>query len=350
MKKIFFILACFPLFLGIHVSGDFIFYPGIIFPIVYIYIKKGLSINLIVLLILTSIFALFNSVHWTSLFYYQFGLVYIFNRMQFRKEWIENIFNAIIIICFVTIIFDLLEVKFVDFLTTYKRRLMIDDRSGLTIARPTGFFREPSALGLLLGVVHSVGFLNSLKIRYNLLVISGLLTFSFSFYLMLVFSFYFYSQVRFRMLKTIAILGTIFIIFQNRIYLILDALMSNPNSIVELNLSLVKRYVHPLYAMFEYLRDSTFHNKYLGFGPGGYKLYLQSEYSYIIGSDLRAGYLLNIFGNYLMSFGLIFSVIFLICLKKKYTFKEFLLILLLCFQGVAVVHPVFLIAALKIKK
>ena len=138
-------------------------------------------------------------------------------------------------------------------------------------------------------------------------------------------------------------------IFQNRINLIFTAFRGSQLSVVEMNLSVIKRYVQPGFAMYEFITNSSLYNKLFGYGPGGYKEYLMSRYSYIVGSDLRAGYLLNIFGNYLMGFGLIFAVVFLFILRKKYTFKEFALLLLLCFQGVAVVHPVFLLASLKIK-
>lgn len=349
MKKLIFILACLPLFLGLQVSGDFIFYPGILAPIIYIVLNRCVAIHIITLLITAVLLALFNRVNLISLFYYLFGLVYIFNRMQFRKEWVETTFNIITIICFITIVFDFLGFGFVDFFTTYERRLMIDDRSGLSFARPTGFFREPSSLALLLGVIYSVGFINGLKIRYNLLLFSGILTFSFSFYLLLLFSFVFYSRVRFKLIKSLTILATILMIFQSRLNLIFAAFRSSQLSVVEMNLSVVKRYVQPVFAMFEFITDSSLYSKVFGYGPGGYKEYLMSRYSYIVGSDLRAGYLLNIFGNYLMGFGLVFAVVFLFFLRKKYTSKEFLLMLLLCFQGVAVVHPVFLLASLKIK-
>lgn len=350
MKKVFFILACLPLFLGFHVSGDFVFYPGILFPIIFLACNRTVSIHLIILWILAFIFALFNTINLVSLLYYLFGLTYIFNRIQFRKEWVESTFNAVIIICFITIIFDFLGIRLVDFLTTYERRLMLDVRSGLTFVRPTGFFREPSALGLLLGVIYGVGFINSLKIRYNLLIISGLLTFTGSFFLLLLYSFILYSRVRFKLIKTFTVFLTILFIFKDRIYGAFLAFQRSDLTFVELNLSEVKRYVQPVYAMFEYIQESSLFNRFVGYGPGGYKEYLQQKYSYIIGSDLGAGYLLNIFGNYMMAFGLFFALIFLAFLRKKYSLKEFMLVLFLFFQGVAVVDPVFLLAAIKIKK
>lgn len=302
------------------------------------------------MLVLAILLAIFNIVNLISLSYYLFGLVYVLNRLEFRQQWIESAFNSIILICFITILFDLVGFKLVDFLTTYERRLMVDNRITLPFPRPTSFFREPSALGLLLGVLYSVGLAHNLKIHYKLLLICGVLSLSFSFYLLLIFALLFYSNIRFKFTKTVSIMALIFIIFKVRIYQVVQIFYTSGPALVELNLSVVKRYVQPLYAMYEYVHDSSLYHTFFGYGPGGYKLYLQSKYAYIVGSDLGVGYLLNIFGNYMMSFGLLYAVLFLLFLWKKYTFKEFLLILLLCFQGVAVVHPVFLLAALKIKK
>ena len=294
--------------------------------------------------------AVLNSVNLISLFYYLFGLVYIFNRLEFSQEWIESTFNTIIIICFITIVFDLLGIKIVDLLTTYKRRLMVDDRTVFSFPRPTSFFREPSSLGLLLGVMYSVGVMRKLTINYKLLIICGVFSFSFSFYLIFIFALLVYSNVRFKLTKTISIIAVLIITFKDRIIRMVDLFQSSGLSLVDINLSIVKRYIHPVYALVQHMRFSSVYQKLFGFGPGGYKLYLKNEYSSLIGSDLSAGYLLNIFGNYLMGFGILYAIIFILTLKRTYKSKEFLLMLVLLFQGVAVVHPVFLLAALKIRR
>ena len=300
--------------------------------------------------VLAMLLAVSNSVNLMSLFYYLFGLVYIFKRVEFSQEWIESTFNTIILICFISIIFDLLGFKLVDLLSTYERRLMVDDRMVFSFPRPTGFFREPSELGLVLGVMYAVGVMHKLTIKYTLLMICGILSFSPSFYLIFIFALLVYSNVRFKLIKTVSIIAVLFITFKERIFRTVELFQSSGLSLVDINLSIVKRYVHPVYALVQHIRFSSVYQKLFGFGPGGYKVYLQSEYSSLIGSDLSAGYLLNVFGNYLMGFGIFYAMIFILILKRSYKVREFLLVLVLMFQGMAVVHPVFLLAALKIRK
>ena len=350
MKKLFFILACFPLLFGFQISGDFVFYPGILFPLFYILWTRRISSHLIFVIAAALIIAFLNRVNLVSLAYYLFGLMYIICRPTVSRKWIESTFNIVIFICFVSVVLDFTGVRLVDFLTSYDRRLMIDDRSIFHIARPTGFYREPSALGLVLGSIYAVALRNNLKINFRLLIVSGLSTLSLSFVLVVTIAYMLYSTLKYKSAKLISVLVLIAVVFKRRLLLIVDVLQNSNLSLEEINLSIVKRYVQPTYAMIEFLTNGVDYRLLFGFGPGGYKEYLQSSYAYIIGSDLGEGYLLNIYGNYLMSFGIIFGLIFLFVLRKVYSKGEFPFLILLFCQGIAVVHPVFLIASLKIKK
>lgn len=349
MFRFLFILACFPLLFGYQITGDFVLYPGIIFPLVIILWRKRISKTLIFLFVLAVFLSVFSPIRLISLGYYLFGLVYVFQRNIVNRSWIERTFNVLIVLVLLMIIMDFLELDVISSFTNYERRFLSDSRSILPVKRPTGFYREPSSLGYFLGTMYAVASKNGLKIRYKLLILSGLATMTMSFMLIFSVSWFLFAQSRLKLIKIFVIIGSTFALFYARIATLYQAIHRADVPLVEINLSIIKRFVQPSYAMYEYVQTSVASLLIKGFGPGGYKEYLMDTYSYILGSDLRGGYLLNILGNYMLSFGLIFAAVFVLSLIKRFERREFYFLLVLLIQGLPVVHPVFLIAGLKIK-
>jgi len=344
-----FILACFPLLFGYHIIGDFVLYPGILFPLVIIFWRRRISKTLIFLFILAVFLSVFSPIRWISLGYYLFGLVYVFQQYIVNRSWIERTFNVLIVLILFMIIMDFLDIDVISSFTNYERRFLSDSRSILPVKRPTGFYREPSSLGYFLGTMYAVATKNALKINYRSLVFCGLSTMTMSFMLIFFVAWFLFAQSRFKLIKIFVFIGSTFALFYPRIAILYQAIHRADVPLVEINLSIIKRFVQPSYAVYEYVQTSVSSLLIKGFGPGGYKEYLMETYSHLLGSDLRAGYLLNILGNYMMSFGVLFALIFLLILFKRFKRGEAFLLCLLLMQGLPVLHPVFLLTGLKVK-
>ena len=324
-------------------------YPGLFLPVIYIIYTQKINKNFIFLFSLTVFISITNEMNILSLLYYIFGLFYLFQRIEISKKNAEILLNTLIYFFFITISLDFINPEILNFFSDYPRRVMIDDRFIYEIQRPAGFFREPSGLALVIGVIYIISLLNNLNVNFKILILSGLLTFSFSFILFYLFAFLIIRKSKTEYITISFILLFSLIFFESRISIIYNFIIDPNINLVELNLSFTKRYIQPLYAMFNFFLEDM-KTIFFGFGPGNYKEYLINKYYYINGSDLSMGYLLNVFGNYMLSFGLPFSLILLYCLNLVHNEKKkFLLIIFILFQGIAVIHPAFILTSLKIK-
>lgn len=319
-------------------------------PVWYILSTERINLSSIYLFLIAVLIFVLTSGNLVSLFYYLFGLLFLFQNIKLGRRVLEDILNIFIIICFAGVVLDYLSIDLVGFVTDYNRRLMIDERNFLHLPRPTFLYREPSEFALVLGTVYYVALKFGLKIRYYLLILTGSLLLSPTFIIIALVVYFLYSKWRYKYTMFTVILVLSFFLFYERLTLLLILGELELTDLASVDLSFVKRVVHPLLAVLDFLNTANIFEIFIGYGPGAYKDYLINKYYYLPFSDLHQGYLLNIMGNYLLGFGLLFLILTMYYLKLNKSSKEYFVLLLLLFQGIAVVHPVFFLYNLKIKE
>jgi hypothetical protein len=348
MHLVFFLVLS-PLFLGFQISGDFILYPGLIIWLIYLVKDGGINKRFIALAFFILFLIPLTKFNVVSSFYYYIGLYLLFKEIAFKQAFIEKSLNIFIILTAVVVLFDLIDFQIIEYLTNYERRYLVDDRLIFSIKRAVALQRESGDLALILGMISVLFYKFKLKIYSFLLFILGTLTFSPMFFILWLFGFIFYSSSRNKLQITSLLICLPLFILLPRLQQLWQLIYYNFDSIMYLNLSEVKRWVHPVIAVKDFLTLNP--NWLIGLGPGNYDEWLISNYYFIVGSDLSVGNLLNIISNFVLSYGLLFGLIFiLVVLLSRKTFSDKFIFLFILFQGMALIHPVIFLMNIKVNK
>ena len=341
-----FTLMASPILLGYQVNNsEFIISPSL-FLIAFLPFILG-QLNRWGLLILIPLIGL-SVIHEspiTSLGYYLLGVFMLLNNNKLGKVELENAIDILLGFLLITILLDYINPKIINSISLFERRIFIDNRIGfIEIVRPVGFFRENSGLGLFLGSLYFLVEFYQLKVRKKLLFFIGILSLSASFLLTVFLVFILFNPKK--LLNKYALIFIsilIVIIITPRIKPLIELIYSPTFTLDEIKyipLSVIKRYWHPPMALIDFIGNFQVSEIAFGIGPGNYKNYLQSEYSDIAGSDLRAGFILNSIINFIFSYGILLTgVILIILYKKKEDKRYFWFIIFLLIQGVPLLHP-----------
>jgi len=174
-----------PILLGNSIeNSEFIIYPGLILSAFFFLWNKSINYWSILFVFIIVLISIINFSKLVSIGYYSLGIFILLQYHKINHKYLQKIINSLIFFLFFCIALDYLNPNIIDSVTTFDRRIMVDNRIDIfSYARPVGFFRESSGLGLFLAVILFYSRFYKLKINYKILILSGILTFTSSFYL-----------------------------------------------------------------------------------------------------------------------------------------------------------------------
>ena len=329
-------------------NSEFIIYPGLLLSLLFpFFYKKGINVNVVVFLFIGLLICVLNQVKIVSAGYYLLGVFILLNKFSIRENMIKFLFKGLTVFLFVAVVIDLISPSIIDNIVVFDRRSLLDNRLSLDIIRPLGFFRESSGLGLTLSVLLAIDFKHKFN-NYKLILLTGLLSLSSSFILLSGIIGFAYNRQIFRKVTVIVpFMVLFFVIVVPRATVVYDSFTFDIDTLVRIPTSFVKRLIHPFYGFHETVGYHSISDFLFGLGPGNYKEFLISEFYWLQGSDLRAGYILNILLNILLSFGVIYTALILFFIRKRTDRTSFWIIILILSQGIPLIHPgIFLLTFL----
>ncbi|MDA9018563.1 hypothetical protein N9I49_00265 [Flavobacteriaceae bacterium] len=271
--------------------------------------------------------------------YYLVGIFILFNKFSISENILKFLLKWLTWFFLVTVIIDLISPSIIDNIVSFKRRSLVDNRLSYNLIRPLGFFRESSGLGLTLSVLLAI----DLKYKFNnykLVLVTGLLSLSTSFILLSAIIGFFYNRKIFKKVTVlIPFILVSFVIVVPRAIVIYNSFVFDIDILMQIPLSFIKRFIHPFYGFYEIIVSHSLYDLFFGLGAGNYKAFLINEFYWLRGSDLKVGYILNILLNILLSFGVIYTALFLCFLRKQTDMNSFLIIILVLSQGIPLIHP-----------
>jgi hypothetical protein len=343
------ILICSPSLLGFPLANsEFIIYPGLLLSIFFpFFFKRSFDYNLLILIFTGLLILILNQVKIVSGGYYLVGIFILFNKFSISENILKFLLKGLLFFLLFSVIIDLISPSIIDNIILFNRRSIVDNRLPFNFIRPLGFFRESSGLGLTLSVLLAI----DLKYKFNnyrLILLTGLLSLSSTFILLSALIGFVYNRQIFK--KATVLLPFIllsFIIVVPRAIIIYDSFTFDIDILMQIPLSFVKRLIHPFYGFYETVISHSPNDLFFGLGPGNYKFFLINEFNWLMGSDLKAGYILNILLNILLSFGVIYTALFLFFIRKLTNKNSFWIIILILSQGIPLIHPgIFLLTLL----
>ena len=343
------ILICSPTLLGFPLANsEFIIYPGLLLSMLFpFFFKRSFDYNLLVLLFTGLLILILNQVKFTSGGYYLVGIFILFNKFSIPENILKFLLKGLSFFLLFTVIIDLINPNIIENLIHFDRRSLIDNRLSLNLIRPLGFFRESSGLGLTLSVLLAIDLKHKFN-NYRLILLTGLLSFSSSFILLSALIGFVYNRQIFKKATVLfPFIFLSFIIVVPRAIVIYDSFTVDFETLMQIPLSFIKRLIHPFYGFYETVISHSPSDLFFGLGPGNYKEFLINEFYWLQGSDLKAGYILNILLNILLSFGVIYTALILFFIRKLTSKNSFWIIILILSQGIPLIHPgVFLLTFL----
>ena len=344
------ILICSPTLLGYPFSSsEFIVYPGLLFSIFLpYYLKRSITRSALLMVLFATLICFVRMVPLQSSVYYLLGIFILFSKFDVPKDLLHFLVKGLSIFLLVTVCLDLFDPKVLDNLIYFERRSIVDNRMFFDVIRPVGFFRENSGLGLTLVLLLAIDLNYGLKI-FPIILLTGLLSLSstfilFSFLIILVHNIAIFKKP----LYLVPVLVVSYLIIFPRLTVIYQVFTYDLEALMQIPLSSVKRILHPFLGFFEVIEFHSIYDFLIGLGPGNYKGFLIDHFSWLNGSDLRAGFILNIVLNLFLSFGFFYFLLLVYLLKKWRTWKLFLTVIIILFQGIPLLHPaIFLLSFLR---
>ena len=338
-------------------GSEFYFSPSIMLIglILLITLFKEVRYSLILLTFITLISALFSTLYsnqnvfFISIIYYLASFYLVTTRFILKEKLIRKIIEIGSFIILFSIILDYVNYEILSFFSGFERRIDSDfenivQRNFLNISRPVGLFRESAELGIAIGCLCYANTYLKHRLPIYLFFVLAVLSLSATAFLLIL-------VVLLLRYKNPFLIGFFFlcaaILFISRLqqldlqYLDIDYLMS-------INLSIIKRFLHPLVATYELFVQADIYQVLFGYMPGGYKDELIRSYYWLEFSDLSRGFILNGMANFLLSFGILGFMLVAIVLIKTFSFAHLTFIFTLLSLGAPLITPVFLVVGLRV--
>lgn len=302
--------------------------------------QKTFLLNSIVLLtILLSISIVSQlQINIVSIGYWLLGSTLLITNVFVLEKTLSRIITSALYIILISEVLDLVNPQILDSIISFPRRIDASSRLYFDFARPVGFFRESSGLGITLASLYFLTEKYKLKNSRILLWTTIALSFSFTAYL-LSFIIFFINIKSNRVLTYISIILLIFLVGDKRIERFSTEIIYNFDRIAYVNISEVKRFIHPAIGFYEVLNFYPPSRILLGIGPGAYSNFLQQKFAYLEFSDLSKGYIINIAYNIFLVFGPLGFIYIFWRYLKDYTFFEKIILIIILFQGIPILHP-----------
>ena len=344
--KFLFITSSFPRFASIPIVSSTFFLGPHLLAYFFVLLKK-ININHFLLIILNINILFYSNLHIISIFYYSLSFLVIFNRIQVSNSLCEKIIKWTLYLIIVSIVADYISPQIIDTIIGSERA--IDSRNTTGFLRPVGFTRESSELGIILAIL----FYKSLTIKNVKLAIGCAITLIFTLSLMglitLLVVAIITQPIRQSLLFLFSITALVVILYHERLLLILGV-FQNLEEIIWVNLSFVKRWIHPVYALVDLFETQNIYEIIFGYGPGNLSDILKERYSNLTLSDLKDGHMLNGLINFYFLYGAWGTIILMSLFLYRYTAGEMLILLFILMNGIPMLSPSVLMMNLKLVK
>lgn len=343
------ILFCLPRLLSVPFGNGQLYYSlALLLLAVPFLSRKSIAPYILLLGIVPSLIFHELSVSVTTVGYYYIAMVLSVTRISIDDRFYRGFHLLLANLIGLTILLDFLNPEFLDLISSGERTL--DQRTQLGFIRPVGFFRESSEMGIVLATAAFVTFREQYVGLSRFYI--GLLMLSQSFLgLILLGVLFAINRVISWRVISVAVIAILALYLPRLISIYAELSSVALAEWFGVNLSIVKRLVHPVLGLTTVYQNMEISNLVFGLSPGSVSSVVSREWSQLLFSDLSEGYILNSVFNIFANFGLLGLVVYLFTLRiAGFHLRDALCLVSLMFCGMAFLHAAFVLLNLYPKR